>query len=108
MDLLYSRYASPSEFMGLYIEQGRFGEFVSKIVNLENKRKKEEVEAESDRMLWDAYIRSGSDKTFGEYKESLLQPRAEKKQAQMSQAEIGAVIADSRKMLQGFVPDEEG
>ena len=54
MDLLYSRYASPSEFMGLYIEQGRFGEFVSNIVNLENKRKKEEVEAESDRMLWDA------------------------------------------------------
>ena len=45
MDLLYSRYASPNEFMNLYIEQGRFGEFVWNIVNLENTRRKEQAEA---------------------------------------------------------------
>ena len=108
MDLLYSRYASPSEFMRLYIEDGRFGEWVGQIISLENKRKKEQAEAENDRMLWEAYIRSGSDKTFGEYKEFLLQPQEGKKQAQMSHAEIKAVVDDSRNILLGFVPEEEG
>ena len=107
MDLLYSRYASPAEFMNLYIEQDRFGEFVSNIISLENKRKREEAEAENDRMLWEAYVHSGSDKSFADYKAALLQPQ-EKKEVRVNHAEIGQVIADSRNILQGFAPEMEG
>ena len=73
MDLLYSRYASPNEFMNLYIEQGRFGEFVWNIVNLENTRRKEQAEAESDRMLWKMYIHSYADVCFDDWKSGLME-----------------------------------
>ena len=76
MDLLYSRYASPNEFMNLYIEQGRFGEFVGNIVNLENTRRKELAEVESDRMLWEMYIHSYADVCFDDWKRSLMGPGA--------------------------------
>lgn len=71
MDLLYSRYASPFEFMSMYINQGRFGEFVSEIIRMENKRRAEIAEKENDDRLWSAYIRSMSDMTFKEWKGSL-------------------------------------
>ena len=54
MDLLFSRYASPLDFMKLYINQGRFGEFVEGIIGLENKRRKENNEKENDDKLWQA------------------------------------------------------
>lgn len=48
MDLLYSRYASPFEFANSYIKQGRFGEFVSEILAMDYRRKKQEKEKEND------------------------------------------------------------
>lgn len=44
MDLLYSRYASPDRFMKTYIDQGRFGEFVANIIEMDMERKKEAVQ----------------------------------------------------------------
>ena len=46
MDLLYSRYASPMEFMNVYIEQECFGEFVTKILEMETERKEQEAQKE--------------------------------------------------------------
>lgn len=74
MDLLYSRYSNPMEFMRLYIDQGRFGEFVTEIITQENKRRKEQEEKESDERLWAAYIHSYSDKSFVEWKSEILRP----------------------------------
>lgn len=74
MDLLYSRYSNPMEFMRLYIDQGRFGEFVTEIITQENKRRKEQEEKESDGRLWAAYIHSYSDKSFVEWKSEILRP----------------------------------
>ena len=53
MDLLYSRYSNPLEFMHLYMEQGRFGEFVTNILEMDQKRKQEEAEKENERNLWE-------------------------------------------------------
>lgn len=74
MDLLYSRYSNPMEFMRLYIDQGRFGEFVTEIITQENKRRKEQAEKEDDERLWTAYVHSYSDKSFIEWKSELLRP----------------------------------
>lgn len=79
MDLLYSRYSNPMEFMRLYIEQGRFGEFVTEIITQENKRRKEQAEKEDDERLWSAYIHSYSDKSFSEWKSELLRPASQTK-----------------------------
>ena len=68
MDLLFSRYASPMEFMSLYIENGRFGEFVEEIINLNNTRKQEEQRKDEDSKLWTAYLFSMSGLSFNEWK----------------------------------------
>ena len=74
MDMLYSRYSNPLEFMQLYIGQGRFGEFVSSVIEVENKKKKEKEE----NRLWELYIHSYSDLSYSEWKKSLIMERKEK------------------------------
>lgn len=94
MDLLFSRYASPFEFMRLYIEQGRFGEFVTEIISAENKRRKEQAEKEDEEKLWAAYIHSFSDKSFSDWKSEILRPagrareRDKKRDEDMTKADI--------------------
>ncbi len=74
MDLLYSRYASPKEFMNTYIENGRFGEFVEEILEMEYKRKKEAADKENDQKLWTMYIHSEArmEMSFNEWKAKVL------------------------------------
>ena len=77
MDLLYSRYASPMDLVNLYLEQGRFGEFVENIIELENERKLAEEEKENDNKLWSMFIHSyvPEGTTFYAWKkEALKQP----------------------------------
>ena len=74
MDLLFSRYASPMEFMKIYINNGRFGEFVTEILAMDAKRKEEEAKKEDDNKLWTAYLLSGAKgQTFTEWKAGLTQ-----------------------------------
>lgn len=73
MDLLYSKYASPIEFMNLYINNGQFGEFVENIINKENKRKQEEADRENEQKLWQLYVHSMTDKSFNDWKAQVLQ-----------------------------------
>lgn len=103
MDLLYSRYASPFEFMGLYIMQGRFGEFVSEIAYMDFKRKKEEAEKRNDDRLWSLYIRSMSDKTFEEWKEGLKTSKVPENYS-MSNEEIGKVKQQAKGILERISP----
>lgn len=95
MDLLYHRYSNPFEFMRPYIEQGRFGEFVTEIIKAENKRRKEQAEKETDEMLWTAYVHSFSDKSFNDWKSEFIQPaspdnqkRARKRDDDMTKQDI--------------------
>ena len=114
MDLLYSRYASPFEFMNSYIKQGRFGEFVSEILEMDYRRKKQEQEKENDDRLWSVYIRSLSDKSFLQWKEDLKTSIGEagqksilygSKEKPMGRDDVEAAVRRSQEILSGFVPD---
>lgn len=74
MDLLYSRYSNPREFMRPYIDSGRFGEFVEEIIRAENQRRKEQEEKADDEKLWIAYVHSRSDKAYNDWKTDVLTP----------------------------------
>ena len=74
MDLLFSRYASPLDLINTYIDNGRFGEFVTNTLELENERRKEKLKHDDDWMLWMMYTRLYpvfTEKTFPEWKARL-------------------------------------
>ena len=103
--MLFSRYASPLDFMKLYIDQGRFGEFVEGIINLENKRRKEEKEKEEDDKLWQAYIRSMSEKSFSDWKNELSQGSNEQPETlSMTNERVADVKEQARGILKSFSP----
>ena len=108
MDLLFSRYASPLDFMKLYIDQGRFGEFVEGIIGLENKRRKEADEKENDDKLWQAYIHSMPDKSFIEWKKELKQGNKESNNhpatLSMTNERVADVKEQARGILKNFSP----
>ena len=60
--------------MNLYFEQGRFGEFVSNVIEKENQRKQEEAEKEDEQKLWMMYVHSRTDKSFVDWKAEVLKP----------------------------------
>ena len=72
MDLLYSRYRNPLEFMRLYINQGRFGEFVAEILEMDAKRKQEEADKDNEQKMWEMYLHSMADKSFNDWKKDVL------------------------------------
>lgn len=74
MDLLYSRYSNPMDLMHHYMNQGRFGEFVTNIIELEHERKKEEAKKLEEQKLWSLYMNSMFDGSFNEWKKKVLKP----------------------------------
>ena len=72
MDMLYRAYSNPLDLMNMYINQGRFGKFVTGFLEAEYERRKETAEKDFDWKLWMMYINSITDKSFGEWKESVL------------------------------------
>lgn len=73
MDLLYSRYSSPMDLMGRYINQGRFGKFVSGFMDAEYDRRVEEARKERDMKLWMAYVHSHTERSYNEWKKEAVQ-----------------------------------
>ena len=75
-----------------YIEQGRFGEFVKEFISAERKRRLEQVEQESERMMWAAYIHSYSEKSYLDWKADVMKPASSsstgKKDDDMTKADI--------------------
>ena len=103
MDLLHSRYASPMEFMHLYIEQGRFGEFVEGILELDFKRKKEEAEKENEDRLWIWYVHSMSEKSFIDWKKELMEQKKPESYS-MTNEQVKSTIQDSKGILKRISP----
>lgn len=62
----------------MYINQGRFGKFVTGFLEAEYDRKKAETEKDLDWKLWMMYINSMTDMSYGEWKESVLNNASEK------------------------------
>lgn len=105
MDLLYSRYASPLELIKMYIEQGRFGEFVNQIINLEYERRQEEAEKSDDLKLWIAYVHSMSESSFADWKNDLVQKQKEQPATlSMTDEQVEDVKQRSREILKRFSP----
>lgn len=73
MDLMYSRYSNPMELIKLYINQGRFGEFVTEVVSMEYKRTKQKMEQSEDWKLWIAYVFGIHEETFQDWKAGIMQ-----------------------------------
>ena len=104
--MLYSRYASPFEFMSLYIEQGRFGEFVSELYGMSVEREKKKAEEKNDDRLWSMYIRSLSEKSFTDWKKDLNDEAGDEAGGRpMTREEVNAAVRKSQDILGSFVPD---
>lgn len=103
MDLLFSKYASPLEFMNLYIEQGRFGEFVSKILQLEAENQQKIADREDDNKLWLAYLMSMSDMSFADWKKDLYQKKEPVSQG-MTDQQVEEAKAQVHEILQKVSP----
>lgn len=78
MDLLYSRYSNPMELVKTYIRRGRFGEFVTGILQADKDRKKAEAKRDEDLKEWIAYVHSYSEKSFDEWRAQLIGSAAAK------------------------------
>lgn len=104
MDLLYSKYSNPLEFMRLYIDNGRFGEFTDEIIRAESKRKGEQAEKELDERLWLAYIHSGSEKSFGDWKQDVLVPVSQTCAGTPRKRDDDMTKADIDKLLTRLFP----
>lgn len=72
MDMLYRAYSNPLDLMNIYINQGRFGKFVTGFLEAEYERRQQEAEKDQDWKLWMMYINSLSDQNFGDWKDSVL------------------------------------
>jgi hypothetical protein len=59
------------DLMNRYINQGRFGKFVTGFLEAEYERRKAEAEKDLDWKLWMMYINSVTDMTYGEWKDSV-------------------------------------
>ena len=56
MDMLYARYSCPMDLISRYINQRRFGDFVTHIIKSDQEHRKEKAEKENDFYLWIAYV----------------------------------------------------
>ena len=72
MDMLYRAYSNPLDLMNIYINQGRFGKFVTGFLEAEYERRKQEAERDEDWKLWMMYINTMSEQTFADWKDSVL------------------------------------
>lgn len=92
------------ELVKMYINQGRFGEFVNRIIELENQRRKEEAEKEDEDRLWIAYVHSMSEKSFVEWRNGLQQQPVKKPSLSMTKEEVEEAKQRVRGILKGFSP----
>lgn len=72
--MLYRAYSNPMDLVDRYIKRRRFGEFVQGFFEAEYERKKQEAEKDQEWMLWIAYVHSYSDKSFSNWKKSVMAP----------------------------------
>ena len=70
--MLYQKYSCPMDLMTMYINRGRFGEFLEEFLTLEYERRKDEADRQQHRDLWEMFVHSTFTGTFAEYKKHVL------------------------------------
>ena len=78
MDLLFKKYANPMESISLYINRGRFGEFVTHTIEQENDRIRKEAEKDEDWKLWTLFLHASSGESFADWKKKVLKNSEQK------------------------------
>ncbi len=82
--------------MRLYIDSGRFGEFVYELISSENKRRQDEAQKEEDQKMWELYLHSFSDKSFIEWRAEATKTHQNKtdgkKDAEMTNDDVDNII----------------
>ena len=96
MDLLAQRYASPLLILDEFIRIHQLYDFVTEIL-------KEIADEKIHDIRWQFYLHKVFDMTFEEFMRKCEQPHNEG--SEMSHEDIGNIIKDSRKMLDGFMPE---
>lgn len=104
---MYSRYANPLEFMRLYINDERFGEFVTEVIEMDIRRKQEAADKENDDKLFNMYVHSMPDKSFNDWKASVLNSAPQEANHQqnsyaMTDAQVNKQLEKSRNILKRF------
>lgn len=97
MDLLYARYSNPLDLMSIYINQGRFGDFVAEFCTAEYDRKKEEADKDLESKLWMAYVYSRSELPYREWKNKVCtkdEPQTHRGDENLDNEGIKAIIND--------------
>ena len=110
MDLLFSRYASPFDLMKLYINNGRFGEFVSNVIRLEKERKEEKEDRDGEWMLWTMYTRLYpyyTEQTYVDWKAGLKidTTRDGSSGASSTKSDADLTEDDIRNIIDGLFPE---
>lgn len=91
--------------MNTYIKRRRFGEFVYRVIDRENQRRKEEAEKEENNRLWIAYVHSMSEKSFVEWRNGLeTQQNKQPKSLSMTKEEVEEAKQQARGILKRFSP----
>lgn len=96
MDLLAQRYASPFLLLEEFIRLHQLHEFVVETLKTIAEEKVHEAR-------WQFYLHKVFDMSFDDYVRKCEQPKAGEQY--MTNKEIGNVINESKKMLEGFVPE---
>ena len=96
MDLLAKRYANPFLILDEFIKIHQLHDFVTEIVKVITDEKIHDAR-------WQFYLHKVFDMSYEEYLRRCKQPQDEVDE--MSQEDIGNIINDSKKMLEGFMPE---
>ena len=102
MDMLYRAYSNPLDLMYMYINQGRFGKFVTGFLEAEDEKRKAEAEKDNDWMLWTMYIHSYSDKSFNDWKDAVLPKQGEKNHNRKTDSDLDE--ADMQSIITKLFP----
>jgi hypothetical protein len=88
MDLLFEKMANPFVLIDELLLNGDFFDWVLEFINAEN-----------DRQIWEVWLYKIFDKSFEDFKNSIVQ------QNQMDDEQLETTVMDSKSILNGFIPN---
>lgn len=91
-DLLFQKYASPFSLIDELISNGDFTEWINEF-----------IDAENDRKIMDIWLHKVFDKSFAEFKQSILE-----NDEAVSDEQIETTVSNSRAILNNFIPENRG
>ena len=95
MDLLAQRYASPYLILDDFIRLRQLQEFIEEMIERIADEKTQEAR-------WEYWLHKVYDMSFADFVRKCEEPAQDEK---VDYAKIGNILNDSKKMLDGFVPD---